>query len=152
MLTVDQIISVAFPAVRSELVRIGNRTWTNDLLEGFTLGGGVEFRTLGRVVEHRGTFYPIQEMTTPLVWTIADEQRNTREKDRIHLCKTMLENLVWAHDFGMSSLVKKGIQLIVSKQFHHYLSDCKVIPLHDDDREELLYVRKLMTAYVVLPR
>ena len=136
---VSAILRVSFPAVKAEFYK--DRTWANNKLNASA------FHALASITVYKGKEYEPEEVCTPALWSDADEYHGA-EADRIAFVAAMLKNLFQSHDDLLAHLLKPGHRLLVSRHYHHSLSDVVSTPMVDGGES---YYVKLFTAFIQVP-
>jgi hypothetical protein len=130
-LTIDQIISVAFPAVVADL----HHGFYSDDLQKLYEEGWVKVASLLASND-------VQEVSIPVSWTLDDEQKLSTEAQKITFATKLIEDAMWALDDIILGEIE-GKQAVISEEYHYLKGETTILP--NGTRVFMLY-----TAYLVI--
>ncbi len=141
--TIGQLIVASWPDVLNA-VRKG-RPWLDQELNVRTQRRQIQLHRLSAVLDYRGTLYPIEELSIPMVWSDQDEVKNPREIDRIRLVSSLLQNVIAAHDDVLLETLGSTHGAVVSEEYRYQLGLEQLIPASEG------HVIKVYTAFARIP-
>ena len=127
MISIGHIVTAAFDCVKLEMLKYaGNKVnWTEPLMQELDAAGHIHYLYLADMLDtlgHNGVS-ELKHVYIPLTWTKNDELQNSTESQKISLVKSLLENLVNAHDDLFNHKYGKKIcKLVIAKDYFRVLS------------------------------
>jgi uncharacterized protein (UPF0210 family) len=136
-LRIDQIMPVAFNAVRTEM--LDGHSFVHPELRKLHEQGRIMVAPIGSVV---GT-QPVRQISVPMVWTMLDNTLADTEAKRIALCKQLIINGISSHDDLVLETIGAG-RAVFSKEYRYDCGSVVEIPSQNT------FVMKIYTIFAAI--